>query len=114
MDYFQLFFCLHQLDEEGRALCVRTAKKQAKRLEIHEWVQAERNLALPATCLVHLFMRVFKPAQYRAYKEFLRQGGLEGFIHRLQLSGESFCVESRRIFWGGSAACVVLKWQKPE
>jgi len=96
---------IHELPHELRLQILNEAKKCAKYLILVEYVLPERNLAIPASLLVHIVERLAGKRHYKCYGDFMRRGAIEGYIYEEKLT----TIESKTML-GGALRIALTKW----
>ncbi len=103
IDIASICMALHTLSQDNAETILRELRRVAKKIIIADYCLAERNISLPATWLAHGIEALVGGEHYRAYKEFMRYGALEGLLQRM-----GFVPSLRRSVLGGAGTVVVL------
>lgn len=72
---------LHAMPWEVATAVLAQMRRVAQRVVVADYCLPERNLALPGFGLAFAVERLVGGEHYRCYREFLRRGGLEGFLY---------------------------------
>lgn len=89
---------LHSLPLHKASAIVCELRRVAHTVIIADYILAERNLALPAVALSHAIELCVGGEHYRNYCAFMRQGALEGLLHR-----QGMYISARHYALGGAA-----------
>ena len=94
---------LHAMPWDTAVAVLGEMRRVAGRVVIADYCLAERNLALSGCAVAHAVEWLVGGEHYRCYREFMRQGALEGLLH-----SEGLAVRQRRHALGGAAMVAVV------
>ncbi len=103
VDVSSVCLALHAMPQKIATLCVNELCRVSKRVIIADYCLTERNIYYPANFLAHAVEFMVGGEHYKCYKNFMRLGAVEGFLH--QMGKEP---QNRRMSLGGAALIVDL------
>ncbi len=103
-DIAVLSFILHTLAPDAQRRALDEALRVSRRLILADYCLVERNLQYPAGALAFLLERCMGRGHFRAYRAFMRAGGLFGLCGRAGL-----VPERQTAVLGGIGAVVLVR-----
>ncbi len=104
MDVASVCMALHAMPLHVAKACLEELCRVAKRVIIADYCLTERNLYFLATSFAHTVEFLVGGEHYKCYKEFMRIGGIEGFLRQMNLEPST-----RQMALGGSVLILDLE-----